>query len=260
MKYQILNEEQINKCEFILDNPYAKLSDLYSSEKKALRVAWCYYSGKIEGNTYTLVDTEILLIDGISQTKSYEDAKMLKNLSNIFASEMEYILKGNKEHIDERTLFRIHKAISNDLVSSEESGIIRERAVRIGGTAYIPPRSSIEIGQKLNEILFNQDKYTNPIEKAIFLHCNLARLQPFIDGNKRTSRMVESIILMNADIIPVYTVDSSDIDKYKSSVLHFYEKEDYSMYADYILDNQIKRINELAPSKYQWGKSGGIGR
>ena len=252
MEYKILNNNQIKKCEFILDNPYTKLSDLYSSEKKALRVAWCYYSGKIEGNTYTLVDTEILLIDGISQTKSYEDAKMLKNLSNIFASEMEYILKGNKEHIDEKTLFRIHKSISNDLVSSEESGIIRERAVRIGGTAYIPPRSSIEIGQKLNEILFNQDKYTNPIEKSIFLHCNLARLQPFIDGNKRTARMVESVILMNANIIPIYSTKGSDIVNYKSAIIQFYEKEDYSLYADYILDNQIDRINSIAPIEHKW--------
>ena len=67
-----------------------------------------YYSGKIEGNTYTYVETEALLKDGITSEKQYENAKMLKNLHNLFVSEMEYIHKGkNTEIIDERTLLRL---------------------------------------------------------------------------------------------------------------------------------------------------------
>ena len=101
---------------------------------------WCYYSGKIEGNTYTYVETEALLKDDITSEKKYEDAKMLKNLYNTFISELEYINKGkNQEVIDERTLFRVHQAISTGLVSGEESGYLRTRGVRISGTAYIPP-------------------------------------------------------------------------------------------------------------------------
>lgn len=56
------------------------MSDLYSNELKDLAVVWCYYSGKIEGNTYTYAETEALLKDGITSEKKYEDAKMLKNL------------------------------------------------------------------------------------------------------------------------------------------------------------------------------------
>ena len=62
-----------------------------------------------------------------------------------------------------------------------------------------------DIRAKLNEILYQQEQYTNPLERAVYIHCNIAKLQPFIDGNKRTSRMMESIALMNADIIPVYS-------------------------------------------------------
>ena len=51
----IFNKEQQQKASFILDNPCARLSGLLSSEIKDLAVAWCYYSGKIEGNTYTYV-------------------------------------------------------------------------------------------------------------------------------------------------------------------------------------------------------------
>ena len=139
-KYSIQNNKK--KAAFILGNPLSKLSDLYSNELKDLAVVWCYYSGKIEGNTYTYVETEALLKDGITSEKKYEDAKMLKNLYNTFISELEYINKGkNLEHIDERTLFRVHQSISTGLVSNEESGSLRTRAVRITGTVYIPRKT-----------------------------------------------------------------------------------------------------------------------
>lgn len=254
MSYKkIFDEKALYKATFILESPYAKLSDLTSSEIKDLAVVWCYYSGKIEGNTYTYVETEALLKDGITSEKRYEDAKMLKNLYNTFISELEYINKGqNQEIIDERTLFRVHQSISTGLVSSEESGALRTRAVRISGTEYVPPKNLQEIKSKLGEILFEQKSYVNPLEKAVYLHCNIARLQPFIDGNKRTSRMIESIALMNADIIPVYSSKDADMLNYRKGLIAFYETENYTQYADYILNKQISRINEIAPEEMQF--------
>ena len=242
----IFNEEQQKKAAFILESPLSKLSELYSNEIKDLAVVWCYYSGKIEGNTYTYVETEALLKDGITSEKRYEDAKMLKNLYNTFISEVEYINKGkNKEVIDERTLFRVHQSISTGLVSDEESGYLRTRAVRISGTGYIPPKDLHDIRAKLNEILYQQEQFTNPLERAVYLHCSIAKLQPFIDGNKRTSRMMESIALMNADIIPVYSSKDADILNYRKGLIAFYETGDYSPYVDYFLNKQVQRINEI---------------
>ena len=86
---KIFNLSQMKKSEKILNSPYSKLSDLKSSDIRELAVAWCYYSGKIEGNTYTYVETEALLKDGITSEKRYEDAKMLKNLHNAFVGELE---------------------------------------------------------------------------------------------------------------------------------------------------------------------------
>lgn len=254
----IFNKEQQKKAQFIIENPCAKLSALFSSEIKELAVAWCYYSGKIEGNTYTYVETEALLKDGITSEKKYEDAKMLKNLYNIFIGELEYILREkNKEKIDERTLLRVHTNISNELVSNEESGKYRSRAVAVRGTEYIPPKNSLEINMEMNRIFFEQENIKNPLEKAVYLHCNIARTQPFIDGNKRTSRMIESICLMNADIIPVYSAKEADIIAYRKALVNFYETKDYSQYVDYFLNRQIERINEIAPAKYQYGNNGG---
>lgn len=248
------DKEQLEKANFILDNPCARLSGLLSSEIKELAVAWCYYSGKIEGNTYTYVETEALLKDGITSEKKYEDARMLKNLYNIFIGELDYIHRGkNKEVIDERTLFRIHANI-------EDSGNYRQRAVAIRGTVYMPPKDNFSIRQEMNRILFEQESISNPLERAVFLHCNIAKTQPFIDGNKRTSRLVESICLMNADIIPVYSANESDIVAYRKALVEFYETDNYKRYADYFLNRQIERINEIAPPKFQYSNNGGLSR
>lgn len=246
MDKHIFNEEQLKRAEVIIRNPLAKLSSLSSSELRDLAVVWCYYSGKIEGNTYTYVETETLLKDGITPEKRYEDAKMLKNLHNNFVGELEYIHKGkNQEQIDERTLFRIHSTISDGLVSTEERGQLRDRAVRISGTEYIPPKNREDIMQKLGMILFEQEQYQNPLERAVFLHCNVARIQPFIDGNKRTSRMLESVVMMNADLIPVYSAKDANILHYRRGLIAFYETGDYTQYADYFLGRLEERLKEI---------------
>lgn len=243
---KIFNLSQLKKSEKILNSPYSKLSDLKSSDIRELAVAWCYYSGKIEGNTYTYVETEALLKDGITSEKRYEDAKMLKNLHNAFVGELEYIHKeGHQETIDERTLLRLHSSLSTGLVSGEDSGQFRSRPVRISGTEYIPPRDIYEIRFKLSEVLYRQLEMENPLERAVYLHCNIARIQPFIDCNKRTARMVESIVMMNAGLIPVYSSKDSDLLNYRKGLVSFYESENYNSYTDFFLDRQLSRINAL---------------
>ena len=128
----IFNEEQLKRAEDILANPLAKLSSLSSSELRDLAVVWCYYSGKIEGNTYTYVETETLLKDGITPEKRYEDAKMLK-----------------------------------------------------------------------------------------------------------------SVVMMNADLIPVYSAKDADILHYRRGLIAFYETGDYTQYADYFLGRLMERLEAI---------------
>jgi Fic family protein len=246
MSYHIFNTEQQIKAEFILKNQYAQLFDLQSFELKELAIAWCYYSGKIEGNTYSYVETESLLKDDITSPKRYEDAKMLKNLYLAFTSELRYIQQGNTEIINESMLFRLHNTLMSDLISDEEKGTLRNKAVAITGTNYKPPKDKYEIQLQLRNILVEQDSYTHPLEKAVFLHCNIARLQPFIDGNKRLSRLTESIVMMNNRLIPVYSTQETDILNYRKGLMQFYETQDYNLYIDYFLNRQIQRINELS--------------
>lgn len=241
---KIFTEEQRIRAEQILQkNEIMPLSKLYSSEIQNLAVEWSYYSGKIEGNTYTYVETETLLKDGMTSPKRYDDAKMLKNLYNAFITEIEYAKNGGKDVITEALLYRLHSFLTDDLVDNKERGLLRTRPVRISGTDYIPPKDSFEIQEKLSQIIILQNKIENPLEKAIFLHCNLARLQPFIDGNKRTARLVESIVLMQNDIVPILSTKIEHINAYRSALIHFYETEDYSLYVDYFLAQKENFLN-----------------
>lgn len=242
----IFNDIQLQKSAFILKNKYARLSGLTSAEIKNLAIVWCYYSGKIEGNTYTYVETEALLKDDITSPKRYEDAKMLKNLYNGFVTVLEQIRKDGAIDIDERTVLTIHSMLIDELVQTADKGVLRSKAVGITGTIYTPPKEAEEIKDIFYRILSEQHSYTNPMERAVFLHCNIARLQPFIDGNKRTSRFLESIVLMNNDIIPVYSAKDEDLLNYRKGLIHFYETADYSLYADYFLNRQIERINDMS--------------
>ncbi len=252
MKQLILRDDQTKKAEFIRSNPYADLSTLESYEIKDLAVYWAFYSGKIEGNTYSYVETECLLKDDITPPKTYEEATMLKNLYNTFITCVEQIKKGGELKLNPFSVKGLHAMLTNNLLPISQRGVLRSHPVRITGTDYIPPTESTLIEHEFTEILKEQAEYEDPIARSMFLHCNLARLQPFSDGNKRMSRLAESITLMNANIIPVRSNKSADFIRYRDAIVAFYEKEDYDPYIDYALDMQLQRINEVAPQKYQY--------
>ena len=152
----IFNEEQQNKAAFICSNPIARLSELYRSEVENLAIIWCYYSGKIEGNSYTYVETETLLKDQITSLKEYEDAEILITLHNTFTTELEYIKERNSKEIDKSTLFRVYQSISAGLVPDEESEHLRNRPVCVSGIEYTPTKELHRISENLDEILHQQ--------------------------------------------------------------------------------------------------------
>lgn len=247
---KIFNPEQQEIADIILENNHIMpLSELYSSEVQNLAIEWSYYSGKIEGNTYSLIETEVLLKDGITAQRRYEDAKMLKNLYNVFISKTELIRAGNKDIIEENLLYKLHSLLTDDLLNVQERGTLRNRPVRIVGTNYLPPKNISEIEFRLNEIMDIQKNITNPLEKAIFLHCNIARLQPFADGNKRTSRLIESICLMNANVVPIVATKMEHINEYRKALISFYETENYSQYVDFFFKRKIEYLQIFSNKK-----------
>lgn len=240
----IFNETQQALSAQIQLSERAKMKSLSRAEIKDLACVWSYYSGKIEGCTYSYAETEGLLKDGITPAKTWEEAKMLKNLHNTFIYEMKEILENGVHPIlDERRLLSLHASLSSELLSSEEVGRWRNHPVGVTGANYTPPRTLQDIQQEIARIMYEQYQFSDPFEKAVYLHCNIARTQPFADCNKRTSRLVEAIEVMSAGYVPCYSAAPADIIAYRNAIIHFYETQDYSLYADYFLSKLSGRLN-----------------
>jgi len=244
---------QREKAKFILNHDWAKFSELSSADIKKLGVIWSYYSAKIEGNTYTYSETEALLIDGVTPIRKFSDAQMLINLHATFSSFISSIRSKKCLELNETILKHIHQELTRGLIDNNERGNFRRKPVAITDTDYAPPKEEHQIKEEFSRILKEQKEYSDPLEKAVFLHCNLARLQPFIDGNKRTARTIESLVLLQNSIVPVYSTKDEDFVRYRDGLLKFYETKEYSKYVDFFLDLQIQRINKLSTessSKY----------
>lgn len=239
---------QQEKADFIMNNKDCRLSKMQGFQLQDIAIQWSYYSGKIEGSTYSLVQTESLIKDNVVKGM-YSEAVMHKNMYNTLIQEMDYIKHNTKELIEDKLVFRLHKGLTKGLVSDEDNGKIRRNPVGVKGTTYIPSKNYQEILMKFSTILYEQ-QFFQGIEKAIYLHCNLSRLQAFIDGNKRTSRMVESVVLMNNDLLPTFTINSNSILDYREAIVEFYETQDYTAYTNFMLDKQIELVEQLSKEKF----------
>lgn len=245
---EIFSAQQRVQSATIQASEASRLSRLNSQDIRLLSTQWSYYSGKIEGNTYTLVETDVLLNDGVTAPHPYSDAVMLKNIYNTFVSELQHIRTGGeKTAIDLTLLMRLHSQITQEVLQSEHRGALRTGRVSITGTSYEPPVAEEEIAEQLIRIFEQQYDYPDPLERGVFLHCNLTRLQPFWDGNKRTARMIEGLVHMQADLIPIFSVEDEQVHYYRNALIRFYEEEDYRPYADFVLRRHLACLHELTP-------------
>lgn len=199
-----------------------------------MTIDFVYTSAKIEGNTYDRVDTDNLLRMGVTAGgKRYTDALMLVNLRNAFGLVME---------IEPRTSLNfdyfcdLHKVLMKDLLPADEQGFGRKDAVKIGATTYSPLADPARLRTEVKFILLEAEKYDDAFEQAIYLHCNLAYLQYFKDGNKRTARMMQTAAMVRAGVLPLFFSDSL-IDRYIRATVGYYETGDYVPYASFFKEN-----------------------
>lgn len=94
-------------------------------------------------------------------------------------------------------------------------------------------------------VLAQANEYSDPFEQAIYLHCNLAYLQYFRDGNKRTARLIQTAALTRAQVLPLLFKDRL-IDKYQRATLHYYETGDYAPYVAFFKENYELAVFALA--------------
>lgn len=217
-------------------NNIAQLSpNQYHKELERLTIDLGWKSSQIEGNTYSLLETEQLIKEKHTASgKPLEDATMLLNHKEA----IDFILE-HKDYVEPLTLAAIediHSILTKNLGVDRN---IRQRRMGISGTNYVPLDNERQIREVLTDLCDLVNQKENVFEKALLVLALISYVQPFMDGNKRTARILANAILISHGHCPLSfrTVDSL---VYKKAMLLFYEQ------------NSLMALNEIFMDQYEF--------
>lgn len=183
-----------------------------------------YNSSRLEGNTYSRLDTQRLFEQGISaEGKVHEETVMIVNHKEAIL----FLIENAADiELNSFTLLNLHNLLSQDLLSDPAScGNIRRIEVDIGKSAYKPLNNPHVIKEMLELILLKARKIKDPFEQSFFVLIHLSYLQAFEDVNKRTARLACNIPFIKSNLCPLSFTDVSR-DDYSAALLAVYEKNE----------------------------------
>ena len=187
-------------------------------------------SSRLEGNTYSLLDTEKLIADGEkADNKSPMDAQMILNHKDA----IEFIVQSADEiGINRYTILNLHALLSNNLLPDPAApGRLRTFGVGVGNSVYTPLIIPQQIEEMFETMLIKAAKINDPFEQAFFIMVQLPYLQPFDDVNKRVSRLAANIPLNKLNLAPITFADVPK-DLYLKGLLAVYELNDVTLLKD----------------------------
>ena len=228
-KVEIFTKEELevlNAAQLEFEKNTEGMTELeYRKEMERLGVDLSWKSSQIEGNTYSLLETERLLKDKQTASgKTKEEAIMLLNHKDA----LDFVLDV-PDYLKELSVHRIediHSILTKEL---EVDRNIRHRRVGITGTNYRPLDNEFQIREALEDTCTLVNGKDNVFEKALLTLVLLSYIQAFVDGNKRTARITSNAILIANGYCPISfrTVDSID---YKKAMLIFYEQNNIAAF------------------------------
>jgi Uncharacterized conserved protein len=178
-------------------------------------------SSRLEGNTYSLLETEHLLSVGeAAEGKDALEAQMILNHKEA----IEFLLAGAEDiQFNRYTIQNLHALLSENLLPDPgASGRLRTIAVGIGQTSFTPLDGPQRIAECFDRVLLTAAAIEDPFEQAFFAMVHLPYLQPFEDVNKRVSRLAANIPLIRQNLCPLSFVDVPQ-QVYISAMLAVYE-------------------------------------
>jgi Fic family protein len=186
-------------------------------ERLSIELSW--KSSQIEGNTYSLLDTEILIKEN-KEAKGHKKEEAIMILNHKKA--LDYIMdkKSDFEKISLRKIENIQNLLVKDLGISKG---LRENPVGIVGTKYKPLDNKYQLKEAIEKLVGIINNTKNPFSKALLAILMISYIQPFEDGNKRTGRLLGDALLLAYNVCPLSfrSVEESD---YKKAVILFYEQ------------------------------------
>ncbi|OFZ27909.1 MAG: hypothetical protein A2381_07910 [Bdellovibrionales bacterium RIFOXYB1_FULL_37_110] len=197
-------------------------------EKLVIDLSWA--SSNIEGNTYSLLETEGLLkYNQTAKGKDFFDAQMILN----HKESIEYIrLDHHYKKIDKQNVLELHQILINNL--GVNTGF-REHLVSIGNSSFVPCDNKFQIISFFDLMINKINKSVHVLEKAVIANLLIAFLQPFSDGNKRTFRMLGNALLLSFEYLPISFVNTAKTD-YIMAILYFYEKQNPDFFKQLFLN------------------------
>ena len=197
-------KEQLTSLRPLPEKALKKIQDAFDIE-------YTYESNRIEGNTLTLQETALVVNEGVT----ISGKSMREHLEAInHAEAISYIKDIAKQDIEisERTIKEIHALILYG-IDRENAGRYRNVPVMISGSTHMPPQPYLI--EKLMEdfiLRFKQMEAENvhPVLIAAYLHDELVRIHPFIDGNGRTSRLLMNLYLLRHGYVIITLKGSND--------------------------------------------------
>ncbi|MBE5986354.1 Fic/DOC family protein [Lacrimispora xylanisolvens] len=220
------------------------------SYAKAFELEYTHHSTAIEGNTLTLLETKVVLEDGLSV-----GGKMLREIYEVINHNKAYqYVKdciAQKKSLDEQIIKDLHAILMENIMFG---GIYRNVDVYISGAAHTPPSPSDMYRQVKAFYLDLQDRAKdNVVELAAWTHAEFVRIHPFADGNGRTSRLIMNYQLMANGFLPVSIAKENRLEYF--NVLEAYAvKKDIKPFADMIAtleQQQLDRYLGMAKNREQ---------
>lgn len=222
----------LNNAQDLFHQHLSDMSELeYRKEMERLGIDLSWKSSQIEGNTYSLLETERLLKEKQTASgKTKDEAVMLLNHKDA----LDFILDvpDYLKTLTVRRIEDIHALLTKELGVERN---IRHRRVGITGTNYTPLDNEFQIREALEDSVRLINSKSNIFEKALLALVLLSFIQAFTDGNKRTARIVSNGILIANGYCPISfrTVDSID---YKKAMLMFYEQNNIAAFKHIFID------------------------
>ena len=187
-------------------------------------------SSRLEGNTYSLLETKRLIELGETATgKEVSEAQMILN----HKAAIEYMVESAEDDsITSHEICSIHALLSENLLGDPAaSGRLRSIMVAISGSTYVPLENPHLIRECFDIFIEKVNRIEDPFEQSLFSIVHLSYLQAFEDVNKRTARLVANIPLTNKNLRPLSFVDV-DADAYVYALLGIYERNDITLIRD----------------------------
>ena len=209
-------------------------------QRLMIDISWA--SSHLEGNTYSLLETEKLLLENqVAEGKNLIETQMILNHKEAIQF---LILNRATLKMDQRTILSIHALLAeNILLHRSAMGALRKIPVGISGTSYSPLQIPQQIEEEFSVFLQKSQSIPDPFEQALFILIFIPYIQPFEDINKRTSRIACNIPFLQKQMVPI-SFKNVDRNRYIQSLLRIYEHNDIAAMKELFIESYLSSTKE----------------